>query len=89
MDFKPIPRVSEDQPLWGARAGRFTFVISQDQPSGFTASAKDHGSVPFERIELGGYCAHKSFVAAVVACERFWSENRAIHLERGPNSSSK
>jgi hypothetical protein len=72
MDFIPIPRVVEDQPLWGARAGQFTFVISQDQPSGFTASAKVRESV--ERIELGGYCAYKSFVAAVAACERFWRE---------------
>jgi hypothetical protein len=73
MDFVPIPRRSEDRPLWGARAGRFTFVISQDQPNGFTASAKVHGSV--ERIELGRSCAYKSFLAAVAARERFWREN--------------
>jgi hypothetical protein len=73
MQFAELPRVFPDQPLWGAVSRNFTFIISQDEPGGFTASVKAH---PFDRTrhDLGGFCAHKSFEAAKEACKKFLRE---------------
>lgn len=77
--FSPIPRLFPNQPLWGALGGRYSFVISQDRADGFTASAKEHPSVPFvgKRIDLGGYCGHESFESAKAACEDWLEKNRS------------
>lgn len=74
MKFQALPRVYPDQPLYGAKAGVFTFVISQDEENGYTASAKVVGATPFDgtRHDLGGYCAHKSFTEAEETCKQFY-----------------
>lgn len=79
MKFQTLPRVFGDQPLYGAAKGPFTFIISEDEPEGFTASVKVKGATPFDgsRHDLGGYCAHNSLNAAKQACEKFYRERNA------------
>lgn len=81
MRFRPLPRFFEDQPIWGSSSGRFTFVITQDELNGFTASVKVKSAVPFDGSchDLGGYCAHKSFVSAERACLQFLHDNRHVN----------
>ena len=76
MQFAELPRVFPDQPLWGAASGNLTFVISQDEPEGFTASVKVLGALPFDgtRYDLGGLCAHKTLEEAKEACKKFLRE---------------
>ena len=79
MKFKQLPQVYEDQKLYGAVAGAFTFIISEDGLDGFTASAKVKGATPFDgtRHDLGGYAAHRTFDEAKAACEQFYRNRDA------------
>ena len=76
MKFLMLPRVYPKQPIWGVAKGPFTFVITQDEPAGFTASAKVVGALKFDgtRHDLGGYAAHKTFDEAKTACKQFYKE---------------
>lgn len=69
FQFKPRPRVFPDQPVWGALACGYTFIITHDDDA-FTASAKAVGAKPFDatRHDLG---KHPSFDAAQQACVDF------------------
>lgn len=79
MKFHAMPRVFPDQPIYGVAKGAFTFVITEDEPGKYTASVKVKGSTPFDgtRHDLGGFCAHQSFVAAQQACEQFYKRRNA------------
>lgn len=78
LKFIALPRVYQDQPVYGAAKGAFTFVVTED-PDGFSASVKIKGATPFDgtRHDLGGYAAHKTFVAAQKACEDFYRNRNA------------
>jgi hypothetical protein len=79
MRFEALPRAFPEQPIWGARSRALTFIITQDEPDGYTASAKVVGALPFDRsrLDLGGYCAHRTFAAAVDACKKFAKQRHA------------
>ncbi len=74
IKFTEMKRIYDDQPVFGAAKGNFTFVITEDEPGKYTASAKVAGAIPFDgtRHDLGGYCAHGSFLSAVDACKEFY-----------------
>ena len=76
MIFREMPKIYDDQPIYGASAEAFTFIITQDGPNEFTASAKVKGATPFDntRHDLGGFAAHKTFDEAKAACEKFLKE---------------
>jgi hypothetical protein len=75
MNFAPMMPVFPGQSIWGAKGRGFSFVITHNE-DGYTASAKLVGTElgGGSRIELGGYCAHATFKAAVDACRRFLKE---------------
>jgi len=79
MRFNRMPSVFPGQALYGASGGGFTFIISDDRPDGFTASAKIAGATPFDgkRNDLGGFAAHRSLAAAEEACEQFLRKRQA------------
>ena len=74
MNFKPMRGVYPDMAMWGAEAGAYTFIISNDKRLGpdalFYVSAKFAGSKPFEgqRFDIGGF---KTFFMARQACEEW------------------
>ena len=79
MKFQRMTKLFPGQERWGCVNGAFTFVITRDEPDGFTASAKVMGTSPFDgtRHDLGGYCAHKSFSDAEKACRDFYRNRNA------------
>ena len=74
-EFKSLPRVFPEMPLWGVEIGIWSFVISKDGDEPYAASAKLAGSVPFQgtRYDLGEF---DSFGEAEKACRK-WARERA------------
>jgi hypothetical protein len=72
LDFKEMPPIFPDQPLWGAKTNSYTFIITKD-PDGYSASVKAIDAKPFDNVrhDLGGYAAHQTLEAAKAACEAF------------------
>jgi len=80
MQFEVVERVFPDQPMWGARSGPMTFIITRDDGR-FSASVKLATAVPFDqtRVDIGGgYQAFATLAEAQDACRAFvkqWKHN--------------
>jgi hypothetical protein len=82
MKFQRMPSIFPGQSMWGCREGSFTFIITDDGPAGFSASAKIVGTASSSalgssRHDLGGFGAHKSLASAEKACRDFYRNRDA------------
>lgn len=85
MHFKPLPSPKPGVRCWGADAGRFRFVISQedstklrprDKPdsAGYTATYKSNENPRASAVMING--RWQSFTAAEQACRDTWQQLR-------------
>lgn len=78
LKFKRLPIPLDTHQIWGARAGRWTFIIGFNSDEGYTASYKDgpHSNTQHLNSLDMDDPAFSSFEAAKVACESVLLQTR-------------